>query len=135
MDEVNEYAQLNKPDVMFCDQLDKFKVRGEFGRGDERLKEIYISAREIAKRNNLLLWAVSQASYEAHDRPFIDYAMLDNSKTGKAAEADLIIGIGNRTSNDPTNNMRVLNVSKNKITGWHGDPAVTIDKYISRYDD
>jgi hypothetical protein len=61
--------------------------------------------------------------------------MMENSKTGKAAEADLIIGIGNRTSNDPTNNMRVLNVSKNKITGWHGDPSCTLDKYISRYDD
>jgi len=61
--------------------------------------------------------------------------MMENSKTGKAAEADLIIGIGNRTSNDPTNNTRVLNISKNKITGWHGDPSCVIDKYISRFED
>ena len=61
--------------------------------------------------------------------------MMENSKTGKAAEADLIIGIGNRASNDPTNTSRVLNVSKNKITGWHGDPSCLLDKYISRFTD
>ena len=61
--------------------------------------------------------------------------MMENSKTGKAAEADLIVGIGNKFSNDPNNNMRILNVSKNKITGWHGAPSCVIDRYISRYDD
>ena len=127
IDEVNEYAQLNKPDVMFCDQLDKFKVRGEFGRGDERLKEIYINAREIAKRNNLLMWAVSQASYEAHDRPFIDYAMLDNSKTGKAGEADMIIGIGKTGSSEVENNVRHICISKNKINGVHSSITCEMD--------
>lgn len=127
IDEVNEYAQLNKPDVMFCDQLDKFKVKGEFGRGDERLKEIYICAREIAKRNSLLLWAVSQASYEAHDRPFIDYSMLDNSKTGKAGEADMIIGIGKTGSSEVENVVRHVCISKNKINGWHGMINCNID--------
>ena len=127
VEELNDYAQLNKPDVMFCDQLDKFKVRGDFGRGDERLKEIYIMARETAKRNNLLLWAVSQASYEAHDRAFIDYAMLDNSKTGKAGEADIIIGIGKTGSSEIDNVVRHICVSKNKINGWHGMINCNID--------
>jgi len=127
VEELNEYAQLNKPDIMFCDQLDKFKVRGDFGRGDERLKEIYIMARETAKRNNLLLWAVSQASYEAHDRAFIDYAMLDNSKTGKAGEADIIIGIGKTGSSEIDNIVRHVCISKNKINGWHGMINCNID--------
>ena len=67
VEEVDEYAKLNKPDIMFCDQLDKFRIAGEFNRGDERLKETYVVAREIAKRNKALVWAVSQANYEAHD--------------------------------------------------------------------
>ena len=127
VEELNDYAQLNKPDIMFCDQLDKFKVRGDFGRGADRLKEIYILAREPAKRNNLLLWAVSQASYEAHDRAFIDYAMLDNSKTGKAGEADIIIGIGKTGSSEIDNVVRHICVSKNKINGWHGMINCNID--------
>lgn len=120
MEELNDYAQLNEPDVMFCDQLDKFKVAGEFNRGDERLKETYVVAREIAKRNKLLVWSVSQASFEAHDRQFIDYAMLDGSRTGKAGEADVIIGIGKTGTSEEENTTRHVCISKNKLNGWHG---------------
>ena len=120
MDELNDYAQLNEPDVMFCDQLDKFRVAGEFNRGDERLKETYVLAREIAKRNKLMGWSVSQASFEAHDRQFIDYALLDGSRTGKAGEADVIIGIGKTGTSEEENTVRHICISKNKLNGWHG---------------
>ena len=46
IEEVDEYAKLNKPDIMFCDQLDKFRIKGEYNRGDERLKETYVTARD-----------------------------------------------------------------------------------------
>ena len=128
IEEVDEYAKLNKPDIMFCDQLDKFRIKGEYNRGDERLKETYVTAREIAKRNSCLVWAVSQASYDAHDRQFIDYAMLDNSKTGKAGEADIIIGIGKTGSSEVDNIVRHICISKNKINGWKGMINAQIDK-------
>ena len=127
VEEINEYAKLNKPDVMFCDQLDKFRISGDYNRGDEKLKEIYVNGREIAKRNNLLFWAVSQASNDAHDRQFIDYAMMDNSKTGKAGEADIIIGIGKTGSSEIENTVRHICISKNKINGWHGMINAQID--------
>ena len=127
IEEINDFAQLNKPDIMFCDQLDKFRIKGEYNRGDERLKETYVCAREIAKRNTCLVWAVSQASYDAHDRQFIDYAMLDNSKTGKAGEADIIIGIGKTGSSEVDNIVRHICISKNKINGWHGMINAQID--------
>ena len=127
VEEMDEYAKLNSPDVMFCDQLDKFRVSGDYNRGDERLKETYVVAREIAKRNKLLLWAVSQASYEAHDRQWIDYSMLDNSRTGKAGEADIIIGVGKTGSSEVENTVRHICISKNKINGWHGMINTQID--------
>jgi hypothetical protein len=77
-------------------------------------------AREIAKRNKLLVWSVSQASFEAHDRQFIDYAMLDGSRTGKAGEADVIIGIGKTGTSEEENTTRHICISKNKLNGWHG---------------
>ena len=127
VEEADEYAKLNKPDVMFMDQLDKFRIKGEFNRQDERLKAIYVYAREIAKRNKMLVWAVSQASYEAHDRQFIDYSMLDNSRTGKAGEADIIIGIGKTGTSEVENDVRHICVSKNKLNGWHGMIHAQID--------
>ena len=133
--DIDSHCEKYKPDIIVIDQLDKINVSGTYARTDERLRAVYTSAREIAKRRACVVIAISQASAEAHDRDHISFNMMENSKTGKAAEADLIIGIGNRTSNDPTNTTRILNVSKNKITGWHGDPSVKIDRYISRYDD
>ena len=65
MEEADEFIKLNKPDIIFMDQLDKFRIKGEYSRGDEKLKETYVLAREIAKRNGALVWAVSQASNEA----------------------------------------------------------------------
>ena len=127
VEEANDYAKLNSPDVMFMDQLDKFRIGGEYNRGDERLKETYVLAREIAKRNRCLVWAVSQASYEAHDRQFIDYSMLDNSRTGKAGEADIIIGIGKTGASDVTNTVRHICISKNKINGYHDMINANID--------
>ena len=133
MDELNDYAQLNEPDVMFCDQLDKFRVEGTFSRGDERLKETYVLAREVAKRNKLLVWAVSQASYDGHDRQFIDYSMMDNSKTGKAGEADVIIGIGKTGTSEEENTVRHICISKNKVNGWHGMETCHIDVHRGVY--
>ena len=135
IDDIDSHCEKHKPDIIVIDQLDKINVKGTFARTDEKLRAIYTGAREIAKRRECVVVAISQASADAQNRDHISFDMMENSKTGKAAEADLIIGIGNRTSNDPTNNTRVLNVSKNKITGWHGDPSCIIDKYLSRYTD
>ena len=121
IDEINEYARIYKPDVMFIDQLDKVHITGNYNRTDEKLKDIYVRAREIAKRHPCLLWAVSQASYEAEGKSIIDYSMLDNSRTGKAGEADLIIGIGRGAdNNDLSDPYRCVTISKNKLNGWHG---------------
>jgi len=133
--DIDSHCEKYKPDIIIIDQLDKINVSGTYARTDEKLRAVYTSAREIAKRRDCVVIAISQASADAHNRNSISFDMMENSKTGKAAEADLIIGIGSNTMTDPTNVTRILNVSKNKITGWHGDPSVVIDRYISRYDD
>jgi len=133
--DIDRHCEKYNPDIIVIDQLDKIGIAGSYARTDEKLRAVYTSAREIAKRRNCVVIAISQASADAHNRNSISFDMMENSKTGKAAEADLIIGIGSNTTADPTNDARILNVSKNKITGWHGDPACVIDRYISRYSD
>ena len=122
--EIEEFTTRNEVDIVFIDQLDKVRIDAEFSRGDERLKELYCRAREIAKRNNVAVWAVSQANYEAHGRSEIDYSMLDSSRTGKAGEADIIIGIGVAEEE----NYRTIKVSKNKVNGWHGSIVMYMDR-------
>ena len=135
MDDIDSHCEKYKPDIIVIDQLDKVNMKGTYARTDEKLRAIYTSAREIAKRRECVVIAISQASADAHNRDHISFDMMENSKTGKAAEADLIIGIGNKFSDNPDNTSRILNVTKNKITGWHGSPPCLIQKYISRFTD
>ena len=133
--DIDRHCELHKPDIIVIDQLDKINITGTYARTDEKLRAIYTSAREIAKRRSCVVIAISQASADAHNRDFISFDIMENSKTGKAAEADLIIGIGRNSSIDRDNINRTLCVSKNKITGWHGEPSCRLFREISRYDD
>ncbi len=133
--DIDRHCELHKPDIIVIDQLDKINITGTYARTDEKLRAIYTGAREIAKRRKCVVIAVSQASADAHNRDFISFDMMENSKTGKAAEADLIIGIGRNASIDRDNINRTLCISKNKITGWHGEPSCRLFREISRYDD
>ena len=134
IDDVDSFCSSNKPDILIIDQLDKVGMTGNFTRTDEKLRAVYTGAREIAKRHECCVIAISQASAEAHNRDSISFDQMENSKTGKAAEADLIIGIGRNANTDTDNKTRTLCVSKNKINGYHGEPVCTIRREISRYE-
>ena len=132
---VDAYIGHIKPDVVIIDQLDKVNLSGSFNASHERLRELYRQAREMAKRHEIALIGLSQASADAEGRTRLDFSMMEGSKTGKAAEADLIIGIGKHSSqdDDEPNTVRFLNVSKNKLSGYHGVIACNIEPEISRY--
>ena len=132
---VDAYIGHIKPDVVIIDQLDKVNLTGSFNASHERLRELYRQAREMAKRHEVALIGLSQASADAEGRTRLDFSMMEGSKTGKAAEADLIIGIGKHSSqdDDEPNTTRFLNVSKNKLSGYHGVIACNIEPEISRY--
>ena len=133
MEDIDAHCEKHKPDIIVIDQLDKINVSGTYARTDEKLRQIYTSVREIAKRRDCAVIAISQASADAHNRNSISFDQMENSKTGKAAEADLIIGIGRNANTDLENKVRTLCVSKNKINGYHGEPNCTIRREISRY--
>ena len=133
LEQVDSFVAKEKPDVVIIDQLDKVYVSGNFSRTDERLRAIYTGAREIAKRRNCCVIAISQASADASGKLDITFDMMENSKTGKAAEADVIIGVGFRYKLDTDKELRSLAVSKNKITGWHGMIPCIIIPELSRY--
>jgi len=134
MEDIDAHCEKHKPDIIVIDQLDKVNVTGTYARTDEKLRQIYTSVREIAKRRDCAVIAISQASADAHNRNSISFDQMENSKTGKAAEADLIIGIGRNANSDLENKIRTLCVSKNKINGYHGEPVCTIRRGISRYE-
>ena len=84
MDDIDSHCEKHKPDIIVIDQLDKVNMKGTYARTDEKLRAIYTSAREIAKRRECVVIAISQASADAHNRDHISFDMMENSKTGKA---------------------------------------------------
>lgn len=138
IEQIDAYCENHKPDVLVVDQLDKVQVAGNFSRTDEKLREIYTQAREIAKRHDLALIAISQASADAEGKTKLNPSEMEGSKTGKFAEADIIIGIGKHDSSgvdEEPDYTRHLTVGKNKITGWHGTVICEIQPKLSRYID
>ena len=135
IDDIDAHCEKHKPDIIVIDQLDKVNISGTFARTDEKLRAIYTGAREIAKRRKCAIIALSQASADADNHRHMNFSMMENSKTGKAAEADLIIGIGKRQDVEGVENMdRSLCISKNKINGYHGIIDAKIYRQLSRYD-
>ena len=130
---LDKYCANKKPHIIVVDQLDKLNVMGSFARTDEKLREIYTKFREVCKRRDVFGIGVSQASADAEARTNVTYAMMENSKTGKAAEADLIIGIGKSDVTDNNDSRRYLTISKNKLTGFHGNIVCNLNTDLSRY--
>lgn len=138
IEQIDAYCETHKPDVLVVDQLDKVQVAGNFSRTDEKLREIYTQAREIAKRHDLAFIAISQASADAEGNTRLNPTDMEGSKTGKFAEADIIIGIGKHDMSgvdEEPDMTRHLTVGKNKITGWHGTIICEIQPKLSRYID
>jgi len=100
------------------------------------LKANAIYARIIAKEYGCAIFYMSQLSAEAEGKITLNQAMMEGSRTGKAAEADLMVLIAKNPSiegQDEEDRQRHLNVVKNKLTGWHGIVHCNLEYEIARY--
>ncbi len=131
--QIEGYVEETTPDIVVIDQLDKVEIGGSFNSTHEKLREIYIRTRELGKRFKVAPIAISQLSAEAEGRLNVTLDQFENSRTGKAAEGDLILGIGKRNEGEDEL-LRQINVLKNKITGIHSRPLVRLRSEISRYE-
>ena len=136
VESIDSYCEEYKPDIVVIDQLDKVELSGSFNSGHEKLREIYKLTRDISSRRDVCMFGICQASSDAHDKNHISFDTMEGSKTGKAAEADLIIGIGKKDDWEGEEDFtRTLCISKNKLTGWHGIIVCKIVPSKSRYID
>lgn len=115
---LDNYCHNNKVDILIIDQLDQLGVRGKHATNEERLRLLYIKARELAKRNNCGVICVCQAGFTAHNKLHYGFECLDGSKTGKGAACDWCITIGMELQPGGIDNyFRMANLPKNKMTG------------------
>ena len=133
---VESVCKSYKPDIVILDMGDKFARTGGFARPDEALKANAIYARQIAKSHNCAIFYMSQLSADAEGKVLLNQSMMEGSRTGKAAEADLMVLIAKNPvvdGQDEEDTQRHLNVVKNKLSGWHGVVHCELEYKTARY--
>lgn len=137
---VERIVKEQSPSLVVFDQIDK--IRGfQSDRADLELASIYRWGREIAKGHCPVI-GICQAGASGDGKKWLTMNDVDNSKTGKQAEADWILGIG-KTYDAGLAGVRYLHLSKNKLSGGpdsdpslrHGRWEVKIRPEIARYED
>ena len=134
---VESVCKTYKPDIVVLDMGDKFAKTTGFSRPDEALKANAIYARQIAKQHGCAIFYMSQLSAEAENKVVLNQSMMEGSRTGKAAEADLMLLIAKNPpveGADEEDTMRHLNVVKNKLSGWHGIVHTNLNYKTARYE-
>ncbi len=137
MNWVESICKSYKPDIVILDMGDKFAKTGGFARADEALKANAIHARQIAKQHECAVFYMSQLSAEAEGKVLLNQSMMEGSRTGKAAEADLMVLIAKNPvvdNQEEEDTERHLNVVKNKLTGWHGVVHCDLEYRTARYE-
>ena len=132
---VESVCKSYKPDIVLLDMGDKF-AKGGFARQDESLKANAVHARQIAKQHECAIFYMSQLSAEAEGKVLLNQSMMEGSRTGKAAEADLMVLIAKNPvvdGQEEEDTQRHLNVVKNKLSGWHGVVHCELEYRTARY--
>jgi len=111
-------------DVVVINQLRNIWVGKE-----SRVEQMEIaatSARNLAKKNNILVIGVTQAGDSGTSKLRLEMGDIDFSNTGMPAQMDLIIGVG---SNDEYEgkSWRMVSLPKNKLSGEHVYFPVLVD--------
>ena len=134
---VEAVVKATQPDVVVLDMGDKFAPRTS-DKSDVYLRDATIHARNIAKEYYCAVFWLSQLSAAAEGLAMPDQSMLEGSKTGKAAEADLMILIAKnppkQEDGDEEDLQRHLNIVKNKLSGWHGVITCQLNYQVGRYE-
>ena len=133
---VESAVKKERPDIVVLDMGDKFATHKGYARPDEALKACAVHARQIAKQYDCAVLYMSQLSAEAEGKVILNQSMMEGSRTGKAAEADLMILIAKNPQvegQDEEDAQRHLNIVKNKLSGWHGSVHCELDYLIARY--
>ena len=138
--DVERIIERYDPTLLVFDQIDKIKGFNA-DRPDLVLGRIYQWARELAKSQRSII-GICQAGGTGEGVRWLTMAHVAEAHTSKQAEADWILGIG-RSNETSTEDIRYLNISKNKLLGdaytdpreRHGRFNVFLRPTIARYED
>ena len=115
---ITKLLEMYSPTVLFIDQGTKVEMRG--GRsGNERdttkLTNLFNFYRETAKRYNVAIICVVQATGDSENRKWLKLSDIYDSRVAIQAELDYSIGIGRNRDDASAELLRYFRISKNKM--------------------
>lgn len=132
---IEELCAEYKPRLLIVDSADAVSFRGDKNmEGPIKLKLLYEHYRRLANRYQVPVLTVGQASAEVAGKKWLEMHHMDFSKTGKPAALDFAIGIG-KLMDGSSDDLRYLNIPKNKLTGKHSKHTVLFDYTTAIYSD
>jgi archaellum biogenesis ATPase FlaH len=126
---VRSLAEKYKPGVVVLDQLRNIDVFSD--NRTQSLEKAATEARNLAKRYNIPVISITQASDSASGKTVLTRGDVDSSNVGIPGQCDLMLGVG-ATEEMEGMNMRVFSFPKNKISGKHQHFQVVIDPLLSK---
>ena len=119
--EVERVIKKMNPSIVIYDMLDNIGGYEDTGTTDQRYKQLYDHARQMADKYRHSAIGTSQASGEANGLERIEMHMLYGSRTAKQGTADLMIMIG-RSLEAHKYNTRYIYTPKNKLQSRKAPP-------------
>lgn len=123
--EIEALVQSFKPDVLVVDQLRNINMPGS----DSMVTSLEAggrAVRELGTKHDMITISVTQAGDRGEQRLTLGMSDIDSSKTGLPGATDCLIGVGVNRSWD-AEGKRMITLSKNKISGWHGQLKLWLD--------
>jgi archaellum biogenesis ATPase FlaH len=109
--EIERVTTALETDVLIIDQLRNLEVGGETR--VNQLEKAATGARNIAKKQGILVVSLTQAGDSADGKPILGRGDVDYSNVGIPGQADMLIGIGANEEMEACN-MRCVSFPKNK---------------------
>lgn len=127
--EIEALVRKHKPDILIVDQMRNVAANTE--NNTLRLEMVARELRNIARRNNCVVIAMTQVGDSGRDKNYLNDGDIDGSNTGIPGACDVMILIGCDEEYDKRD-LRMVNLVKNKRGGNHESFAVSIDRERSR---
>lgn len=128
--QIEEFVEKHGAEWFIVDQLRNLEVKSESR--TNQLEAAATGIRNIGKKHNAVAVSVTQAGDSAEGKAVLTMGDVDYSNTGIPAQCDVLMGLGG-TPEQVNANIRVLSLSKNKISGRHEDFPVRLNPFISKY--
>lgn len=132
--EVEKYLNTFRPYAAVIDQGPKVWYPGRDLNTVDRLQRLYNKYRELAKKYDCIFISIGQADNASEGKKLLGLNNFDSSKVGIPGELDWALGIG-RVHQPGYEEVRYLNIAKNKLTGRYGQTEVHFNAQKCRYED